>query len=303
MHTTTDNTGRPAQSPAYSSLSPPTPGTASISWGTLGVTVALGLTGGFLLNRLAPPAGPTQSLMRYGIALTPAALYMGSYACKSVNVNFRTTGLSDPAAPARQTQADHQHALQMKHKNIISLAHLSAWLGHTSTVDFSDEEILRAAQSISTKHPVPGLVAAAHQTGWQTRALPGSKTQSNQDPLFNTPQTDPRFEFESKLSLIKPDGSTALHLAELEVNDVLLLFLPSTREGKPSCEALAVQRQGDNLFQLFDPGKGEPVCGDTNQVLQFVSQWSRKKSEPFLTLIRLQKDNQPQGVKPTTDPI
>ena len=234
---------------------------SSCHWKGAALTALAGIGGIFLLNRLLPPASLTRALGRYALSLAPAALYLGSVACRA---------LAD-APPLRFTIASPEEKARRQRLGIpedamLCTIYTAAWLRHPDSLVFSDAELLQEyRREQHTEHSLLAQMRAAWLNGWRARPLPGCGQLSTDQLQATTTQAlrpdDLRFSFPIKCFGID-DG---LCLDQLDVGEVMLVILTPHRELQQQRQphVVAVYRADCDHFTYFN-ASGTLRMGDSS---------------------------------------
>ena len=281
-----------ASPPAPLSRPRPSPGSGRAHrWRSLAVTVTLGLGSGYLLNRLYPPTSWTESLTSYAIGLLPAALQLGGILldCDREETPDWVTRTLYPFTLSSEEERQRRERLQLPQVGQLPLVYLTAWLNHTDSLEFSDEEILTASQRVTERSPVANLVIPAWQAGWHCLPLPGSIVlRTSQYRLFRAAITDPDIAFHAVWTYA--DSQFSLPLEKLAVSDVLVLLMSWQHEGERLFRPLAIERHSEDTFWLFDPmARSFPFSAQTDYNRQ-IRQALARQGRTSLVMFRLHKE-------------
>lgn len=274
---------------------PPEPARPPVlNWRTLAVTAAAGIGAGLLLQRLAPAASPARSLIRYAIMLAPAAFYcvdrlMLAAAQRSVEPPPLPPS-SDDFSVANPDEQARQRRLGL-HPDQILPVYTMAWLNHTDSVSFTDDEIRKVAKDMPGRHRIVGMMLAAKNANWDTRRLPGSVSQYNHNPHYGACAGDAPFSYEIVLNPTDSTSPCTLPLAYLRPGEVLLVGQEFQRRGRDCFKLLAIERQGADRFQVFDPVTGRHGDMGDDQVQQLMDGMDEGPNRTGLFLIRLARND------------
>ena len=263
---------------------------SAINWRTLAVTAAAGIGAGLLLQRLTPAASPARSLIRYAVLLAPAAFYcvdrlMLAAALRSVEPAPLPPS-SDGFSVANPDEQARQRRLGL-HPDQILPAYTMAWLNHTDSVSFTDEEIRKVAKDMPGRHRIVGMMLAAKNANWDTHRLPGSRHHYNRDPHYGACAGDAPFAYDMVLNPTDSGCPCALPLDYLRPGEVLLVGQEFRRRGRDCFKLVAIERQSWQQFQVFDPVTGRHGDMADDQVQQLVDGMDEGRNRTRLFLIRL----------------
>ncbi|MCY4473781.1 MAG: hypothetical protein OXC07_13330 [Kistimonas sp.] len=268
--------------------------------GVLGAAVVLGVGSCFVFNHLNTPASRRTSLARYAIALLPATLYLGGWALRSMTDKpSRQLNDRNPVLPPRRTVAPH-HAARLAQQGYKDLSpiQVAAWLKNTDCVEFSDEELEAAAQTLTDQGVLPGLVTAARQAHWRTLPLPGSVSFTCPATAGSTASAPPGTRFHA---LVKKDCNYEqffIPLAQLKVSDVMVALMDTTvpvPDENNACLleqskwAVALERRTEKTFRFFD-AEGELSSIPRSQIWFLVWALTTLPLKTDVTMIQLRKE-------------